>query len=30
MNTIRTTLAAWLRKLGDIIDPQRGGGSGEE
>ena len=26
MNTIRTTLAEWLRRLSDIIDPKGGGG----
>lgn len=26
MNTIRTTLATWLRKLSDVIDPNGGGG----
>lgn len=28
MNMIRKTLADWLRKLGDLIDPKGGGGGG--
>jgi hypothetical protein len=26
MNTIRKTIADWLKKLADVIDPKGGGG----
>ena len=30
MSAIQKTLAGWLRKLADWIEPNRGGGQGEE
>jgi len=30
MNTIRRWIAAALRKLSDVIEPNAGGGTGEE